>query len=86
MTNNEPDATDNLISLLAAHRDANDDFDVIDTVLSMKPLLISDAYERLCVAFDMCPLHDQDLDSCRDDDACEIDDYDPPLSACRTLR
>lgn len=37
----------------------------------LRPALTPDAYESLALAFDLCPIHDCDLDSCRDDDDAE---------------
>lgn len=63
-----------------------DDLDILDALTELKPLLTGPAFDELATLCDMCPIHLQDLDSCRDDDACDITDYDVPLTACRHLR
>lgn len=46
----------------------NDIADPFDTITAMRPLLRPEHYRALALAADICPIHDQDLDSCADDD------------------
>lgn len=60
-----------------------------ELILSLKPFLPGPTYIALSLAFDMCPIHDQDLDSCADDDTLEMAEAVPfeiPFTACRHLR
>lgn len=87
MTTNE--SLSPLIAALSA-----DELDSIEIIFSLKPLMTGPAFEELALAFDMCPIHLQDLDSCADDDT-DNDENDvvgmkpldtPPLAACRHFR
>lgn len=85
MNENESPAAALLIDMIAAQPEI--DFERI--VDALKPVLPAHVYDAIALAFDMCPVHDQDLDSCRDDDvlADDLDTaYAPPLTACRHLR
>lgn len=66
----------------------NDEIDILDALTVLKPILAPVIYTQLATMCDMCPIHDQDLDSCRDDDVSELGPPadDVPLTACRHLR
>lgn len=65
---------------------ASDDIDPYAVIAELKPFMAGPAHTALALAFDMCPIHDQDLDSCRDDASAGPDAYtaayDVPLTAC----
>lgn len=70
------------------------DTDILDMLDMLRPFLPGPAFEELSLSFDMCPIHNQDLDSCADDDTDndenEIEGMQPlntpVLAACRHLR
>lgn len=46
--------------------------DILDMLALLKPFMPGPDLEALALSFDMCPIHNQDLDSCADDDTDEI--------------
>lgn len=67
--------------------------DILDVLDMLKPLVPGPVFEALALTFDMCPIHNQDLDSCADDDVLDVDTLPsmqplntPVLAACRHLR
>jgi hypothetical protein len=87
MTNNESPAARLIIDMISNQPEL--DFAIITD--AFKPILPGPLFATIALAFDMCPVHDQDLDSCRDDDIPDmidsnVDMYDVPLTACRHLR
>jgi hypothetical protein len=78
MTTNEspaaiPAALETLITIIASDDDADLNFDLIIAIADLLPPFLA---ADLCLAFDICPIHHTDLDSCADDD----------LDACADLR
>lgn len=74
MTNNEsPEAPSAMPALASALLDA-DDVDILDALAALRPLLTPAAFDELAILCDMCPMHMQDIDSCRDDDEPECRD------------
>lgn len=84
-TNNTAPDISHVVEIIAAH----DDLDAYALIAELKPFLTGPAHLALALAFDMCPVHDQDLDSCRDDASMRYDQieaaYDVPLTACAHL-
>lgn len=83
-TNNKPKPD---ISHIARVMSDADDLDPYALIAELKPYLARDVHEALALDFDMCPIHDQDLDSCRDDASSMTptqlaDSYIVPLTAC----
>lgn len=64
---------DALIAICAAAQDS-DDIDFFDCILDMRPLLDSRQFEMLCIAFDFCPIHECDFDTCADDENAECEE------------
>lgn len=70
------------------------ELDIPDLIFALKALIPGPDFEALALSFDMCPIHNQDLDSCADDDTDndenEIEGMQPlntpVLAACRHLR
>lgn len=67
------------------------DVDILGVLDMLKPIVPGPVYEELALTFDMCPIHNQDLDSCADDDTDNDEKgmtpiNTPPLCACRHLR
>lgn len=42
--------------------------DPFDMIISLRPIMTADHFKILCLAADLCPMHETDLDSCEDDD------------------
>jgi hypothetical protein len=86
MTTNESPNTAPDMSHVIAILAEQDDLDAYALIAELKPHLTGPAHVALALAFDMCPIHDQDLDSCRDDASMRHDQidamYDVPLTAC----
>ena len=82
MTTNESPNIQPLVDVL----NSSDDIDPYAMIVELKPFLSRPVHEALSLAFDMCPVHDQDLDSCRDDASSlgyiNNELYDVPLTAC----
>lgn len=89
-TNDLPNNADSLRALIDNITTLADlpDFDAYELIALVKPFMPTDAFVQLATAFDMCPIHLTDLDSCRDDDALDTPETDDmiPLTACRHLR
>jgi len=61
---------DSLATQLIAALDA-DDFDLLDTLTALRPLLTDDDFAELATQCDICPLHICDIAICADDDILE---------------
>lgn len=87
-TNESPEMT--ALAMNIADLFEGDSVDPLNMLISLKPFMPGPAYVALVTSFDMCPIHDQDLDSCADDDTPEADTEAArgpiPLAACRHLR
>ncbi len=59
----------NLAATLINHTD-----DPFETIIELRPALTDHAFKILCLAADLCPIHESDLDSCADDDLPECAD------------
>lgn len=83
-----------LIDILASDAMADSDVDLYELISSMHRLVPAPMFAHIALAFDMCPIHLTDLDTCADDDTLSDDDPEYassldvtiPLTACRHYR
>jgi hypothetical protein len=64
---------DTLIAICAAAQDS-DAIEFYDAILELRPLLDQRQFELLCCAFEICPIHECDFDTCADDDQSECEE------------
>jgi hypothetical protein len=82
--------TNNVPDLSALHNAIDNADDMIAVLDELKLIVPAHVFEALALAFDICPVHVQDLDSCADDDTPAADTEAArgpiPLAACRHFR
>ena len=59
---------DDRIRNLAAILINAEEIDSFELIIELRPALTPRAFATLCLAADLCPIHETDLDSCADDD------------------